>query len=53
MAVDNSYSPRVKQKAEQVARQAVDHPWFERLARFGYASKGIVYLLAGIATSEG
>jgi uncharacterized protein DUF1206 len=52
MAVHNSYPSRAKQKAEQVARQAVDHPWFERLARFGYASKGIVYLLAGLFSAR-
>jgi hypothetical protein len=42
----------VKQEAEQTARQAVNHPWFSRLARFGYAAKGVVYLLAGLLSAQ-
>lgn len=37
---------------KQSAQRAVDHPWFEKLARFGYATKGIVYLLAGVLTAQ-
>jgi hypothetical protein len=33
------------EKAEQVTRAA--RPWIERLARFGYAAKGVVYVLVG------
>lgn len=42
----------VKRQAEQAARRAVDHPWFAALARFGYAAKGVVYLLAGVLTAR-
>lgn len=31
----------------QSVHQAADHPWFEKLARFGYATKGNVYPFAG------
>jgi hypothetical protein len=40
------------ESVKQSAQQAVDHPWFEKLARFGYAAKGIVYLLAGVLTAR-
>ena len=42
----------VKRQAEQTARRAVDNPWFAGLARFGYAAKGVVYLLAGLLTAR-
>lgn len=34
--------------AEQQSRAALRSPWFARLARLGYATKGTVYLLIGI-----
>ena len=43
----NSYAKEVTQQVKQATSQAVAHPWFAYLARFGYAAKGIVYLLAG------
>jgi hypothetical protein len=52
MAVRSPSTGPVKQQAKQMARKAVDNPWFERLARFGYASKGVVYLLAGLFTAR-
>src|SRR3954452_12806547 len=42
----------VRQQVKQATRKAVDNPWFERLARFGYASKGVVYLIAGLLTAR-
>lgn len=36
---------RAEQKAERFTRAA--RPWIERLARFGYAAKGVVYVLIG------
>ena len=36
---------RVEREARSVTREAA--PWVERLARFGYAAKGLVYLLVG------
>lgn len=37
---------------EQPARQAASHPWVERLARFGYAAKGIVYFTVGLLAAQ-
>lgn len=34
--------------AQQNARRAVHNPWIERLARVGYITKGVVYILIGI-----
>ena len=52
MAQSNSHPADVKRQAEQTARRAVNHPWFVALARFGYAAKGVVYLLAGLLTAR-
>lgn len=35
-------------QAEQAVRGAVRNPWVERLARFGYAARGVVYALIGL-----
>ena len=46
---------QVKQNAEQVkqnAQQVAEHPWFKTLARFGYAAKGSVYLIAGVLSAR-
>lgn len=32
--------------------QAVSHVWFERLARLGYASKGLVYFIVGFLAAQ-
>jgi hypothetical protein len=37
----------VKDAADEVAEKVGKHPWVERLARFGYAAKGIVYIVVG------
>lgn len=37
---------RVQQGAQQATRQAA--PWIEKLARLGYAAKGVVYILVGL-----
>jgi len=47
MAQRNSVSDRVKRPITQGARRATDNPSFARFARFGYAAKGVVYLVAG------
>jgi len=39
------------EKAEQVTRAA--RPWIERLARLGYAAKGVVYVLIGSLAAYG
>ena len=42
---------RAGEKAERVTRAA--RPWIERLARFGYAAKGVVYVLVGSLAAYG
>lgn len=36
-----------KDKADEVAEKVGKHPWTERLARIGYAAKGVVYIVVG------
>ncbi|HEX8458501.1 MAG TPA: DUF1206 domain-containing protein [Pyrinomonadaceae bacterium] len=38
----------VKEAADDVAEKVGKHPWVERLARFGYAAKGVVYIVVGL-----
>lgn len=43
--------PGVEDLAEQLTvagHEAVNHTWFEYLARWGYAAKGITYMAAGV-----
>ncbi|HEX8843717.1 MAG TPA: DUF1206 domain-containing protein [Pyrinomonadaceae bacterium] len=37
----------VKEQAEEVIEDVAASPWMERLARFGYATKGMVYIVVG------
>lgn len=37
-----------KRGAEQAVRQTLSSPWVERLARLGYAAKGVVYVVVGV-----
>lgn len=39
---------RARREAEQTVRGAVSNPWVERLARFGYAARGVVYAVIGL-----
>jgi hypothetical protein len=39
---------KVKNQAEQAAQQTVDNPWIERLARLGYAVRGLLYGVVGV-----
>jgi hypothetical protein len=38
----------VKNEAEAKAKQTAANPWVERLARFGYAVRGILYAVVGL-----
>ncbi len=40
------------QSVERAAKQAAAHPWFERLARFGMAAKGVVYAVVGVLAAR-
>lgn len=37
---------------QQPLRQATRHAWFERLARFGIAAKGVVYFVVGLLAAQ-
>ncbi|MBD0325437.1 MAG: DUF1206 domain-containing protein [Pyrinomonadaceae bacterium] len=37
----------VAEQAEETIDKVAAHPWMERLARFGYATKGLVYIVVG------
>ena len=39
-------SPDTGDHAEDAARHA--SPWVERIARYGYAAKGVVYVVMGV-----
>ena len=38
----------VAHRAEREARQAADGPWIDRLARFGFVARGVVYAIIGV-----
>jgi hypothetical protein len=48
MAQRNPIPEGIKQPARQVA----SHPWVERLARLGYAAKGLVYFTVGLLAAQ-
>jgi hypothetical protein len=49
-ATASSKSREAKQHAEEGAEQA--SPWVERLARFGYMTKGLVYAIIGVLAAQ-
>lgn len=48
----NSPTGRAGNQAKQVAQDAAANPWVERLARLGFAAKGIVYALVGLLAAQ-
>ncbi|HEX8142630.1 MAG TPA: DUF1206 domain-containing protein [Pyrinomonadaceae bacterium] len=38
---------RAKRQADEVIEEVATNPWIERIARFGYATKGVVYMVVG------
>src|SRR5262245_13645306 len=52
MAQRHPHSSTIAQHTKQGVRQVASHPWFEQFARFGYAAKGIVYLVAGALSAR-
>jgi len=47
MSQTDSVVEDVKDAADEVAERVGKHPWTERLARIGYAAKGVVYIVVG------
>ena len=47
MGETSSQVKNAKQQAEDVIDDVAASPWTERIARFGYATKGIVYIVVG------
>ena len=43
----NTPAGKVSERAEEVIDDVAASPWMEMLARFGYATKGIVYIVVG------
>jgi hypothetical protein len=52
MSQRKMYHNDIKQQVKQGTQQVVGHPWFEQLARVGYAAKGVVYLVAGVLSAR-
>ena len=51
MAKAESKISKAKRQADEVIEDVATHPWIERIARFGYATKGTVYIvIGGLAT---
>ncbi len=40
------------QQAERTARAALHNPWFERWARLGFATRGVIYGLIGVLAAQ-
>jgi hypothetical protein len=47
MGNKNSRDKNIKRQGEAVVEDVAASPWTERLARFGYATKGVVYIVVG------
>jgi hypothetical protein len=52
MAEAGSTIKQAKQQAEDVIEDVAEHPWVERMARFGYATKGAVYIVVGALATK-
>jgi Domain of Unknown Function (DUF1206) len=47
MGESKSPGKSMKKQAEEVMEEVAASPWMERIARFGYATKGVVYIVVG------
>ncbi|MBC8075328.1 MAG: DUF1206 domain-containing protein [Chloroflexales bacterium] len=52
MAQHNTSVASVAHEVEDTAQQAARSPWVERLARLGYATKGVVYAVVGLLAAQ-
>lgn len=48
MAAQQSSADGAKRATQRTAERAASHPWVEKLGRFGYAAKGVVYAIIGV-----
>ncbi|MBA2735094.1 MAG: DUF1206 domain-containing protein [Acidobacteria bacterium] len=48
MKKTDSSVKNIKQQAEDTMDDVAASPWMERIARFGYATKGVVYIVVGL-----
>lgn len=46
--MSNTSTETVREQAEEAIDKVAAHPWMERVARFGYATKGVVYIVVGV-----
>ncbi|HTL90080.1 MAG TPA: DUF1206 domain-containing protein [Leptolyngbya sp.] len=44
--------PNLPASIKQPIHQAASHSWFEKLARFGFAAKGLVYFIVGLLAAQ-
>lgn len=52
MGQADSTIKQAKQQADAVIEDVASHPWMERIARFGYATKGAVYMVVGALATK-
>lgn len=45
-------NPNLPSSIKQPVNRAASHPWLEKLARFGYAAKGLVYFIVGLLAAQ-
>jgi Domain of Unknown Function (DUF1206) len=45
-------NPNLPSPSKESVQQTITHPWFEKLARFGYAAKGVVYFVVGLLAAQ-
>jgi hypothetical protein len=52
--LQNGPGENPRQEAERGAKEAVEEvsPWVARLARFGYVTKGVMYIVVGLLVVE-
>lgn len=52
MAQERMSLDGARKHAEAAGREVASHPWVQRLGRFGFAAKGVVYAIVGILAAQ-
>lgn len=52
MAEAGTTIKQAKEQADELLEDVASHPWIERIARFGYATKGAVYIVVGALATK-